>query len=179
MRCCRRHPRGQITVLVGTPTCGRTTLAFHLGASAQQAGDLVVVLDLGSSFDGDWAVRCGVDLKRLLLVRPEDTAQIPDLIGALLGFRIGLIVLDVSTAKLPHLPPRLLAPLARSRCALLMLPGGSQEVEQAALVLRIERLAWRFHQRDVCGYQVCVTVEPSKFGLAGKSVTLDLAAEGT
>lgn len=172
-------PRGKLTLLLGTPTCGRTTLAFHLGASAQQSGDLVVILDLSSTFDGDWAVRCGVDLGRLLLVRPEDATQIPDLITALLDFRIGLIILDASTAQLTHLPLRLLAPLARSRCALLVLSATDHAVEQAALALRIGRLTWRFRQRDVCGYQVRITVEANKLGLAGKSVTLELAAEGT
>src|SRR4051794_6445170 len=52
-------PRGHITEFVGTPTSGIHTMAFKVIASAHRMGEMVVYLDLGQTFDPDYAVRCG------------------------------------------------------------------------------------------------------------------------
>lgn len=128
-------PRGRISEIVGVPTSGMATLALRIMAQAQQeaTAHMIAYLDLEKTFDPEYATRCGVDLARLLLVRPYTVRQA---LGLLPDFAIngGFSVLVVDS------PPRLLgdgqtaellattlgriiAPLNRSGCALVFLSG--------------------------------------------------------
>ena len=65
-------PRGAISEWCGVPTCGLTTLALGIAALTQGDGGRVLWLDGASTFDGYAAQRNGVDLARLILIRPHD-----------------------------------------------------------------------------------------------------------
>ena len=62
-------PRGRITEMMGAPTSGMATLALKVIASAQSRRDMAAYVDLGYTFDPDYAARCGVTPDKLLLVR--------------------------------------------------------------------------------------------------------------
>lgn len=65
-------PRGRITEIVGPATSGKVTLAAKVVASAHRARDaLAAWFDVSRTCDPDYLCRCGVDLERLLVVRPE------------------------------------------------------------------------------------------------------------
>ncbi len=73
---CGGIPLGACTLLSGHATSGKLTLAYKILANAQRgersqrARHGVALIDLTHSSDADYLARCGVDLERLLLVRP-------------------------------------------------------------------------------------------------------------
>jgi hypothetical protein len=95
-------PRGAIAELLGAPTSGMTTLAFHTLAVAQQQGALGVYLDFGHTFDAAYAAACGIDLAALVVIRPVTLHAGLELL-LLLAERgdIGCLVID-SLALLQH-----------------------------------------------------------------------------
>ena len=69
-------PRGRITEIVGPATSGKVTLAAKtLSAAHGERDALVAWLDLPRTCDPDYLHRCGLDLDRLLVVRPRDAAD--------------------------------------------------------------------------------------------------------
>jgi hypothetical protein len=88
-------PRGNVTEISGAPTSGAHTLAYKLIASAHQARQVAVYLDLASTFDPDYAVRCGIDIGNVLLVRPANAEAALDIANSFAANRgAGIIVLD-------------------------------------------------------------------------------------
>lgn len=68
---CGGMPWGRIVELFGSESSGKTTLACRLIAAAQRAGHVGAYFDAEHSFDPLWAQAHGVDLERLIQVRPE------------------------------------------------------------------------------------------------------------
>ena len=67
-------PRGRITEIIGPATSGKVTLAAKALSAAHRDRDaLVAWLDLSRTCDPDYLYRCGLDLERLLIVRPRTT----------------------------------------------------------------------------------------------------------
>ncbi|MBI4789675.1 MAG: hypothetical protein HY782_21810 [Chloroflexi bacterium] len=68
-------PLQAITLLSGSTTCGKLTLAYKILAQAQHTladrGHSIAILDLGASADADYLDRCGIDLNAALVVRPS------------------------------------------------------------------------------------------------------------
>lgn len=75
-------PHGRITELIGMPTSGMSTLALKVIASVQGQGGTAVYLDVPHTFDPDYAHRCGVNLRQMMLVHPyngkQAIAMLPD-----------------------------------------------------------------------------------------------------
>jgi hypothetical protein len=65
-------PRGIVTEIVGAQSSGRTTLACALAAAVTSAGDFAACIDLPDTFDPTQGNTAGIDLRRLLWVRPRD-----------------------------------------------------------------------------------------------------------
>jgi hypothetical protein len=99
-------------LLRGRTTSGELTLAYKTLASLHSTDSTAIaaVLDLAHSADPDYLSRCGVDLARLLLLRPESSQQAVDsLLDLVQEKAMGAVVVN----SLPH--------LQTSRCALLCL----------------------------------------------------------
>ena len=89
-------PRGRITEITGTPTSGMVTLALKVLAQAQSAGETVVYLDLYEAFDPDYAVRCGLRLETLWVLRPQPlTLAWAVLTDVILEGVAGAVVVDI------------------------------------------------------------------------------------
>ena len=171
-------PRGQISILYGAPSSGRTTLVQRIIAGALRDTGFIPYLDTGSTFDGEAAAQSGVDLERLLLVRLDDTRELLEVLGALITLRISPIVLDAGAARRIILPARLSALLAQASGVLLLLPPfGPPRSDHAGLRLLVERTAWLRQGRDITGCRVRVTVLENRFAAPGGSVELDLPLE--
>ncbi len=145
-------PRGYITELIGAPTSGVHTLASKLIASAHQAGDMAVYLDMIHTFDPDYTV---------VMER-----------GA------GVIVFDESlfkaSTRVSFTP--LLHTLAGSGCILLRLATwGSQS---AAVRLHLTRERWLGQRRDVSGYRTRVHILKNKFAPPAAEVGLTIGFRG-
>ena len=64
-------PRGIVTEIVGAQSSGRTTLACALAAAVTSAGDFAACIDLADAFDPTQGNMAGIDLGRLLWIRPR------------------------------------------------------------------------------------------------------------
>ena len=172
-------------VVRGGPSSGKTTLALRCVAEAQASGDISAWLDLGRAFDPVEAVGRGVDLRWLLVIRPQDAPEGLALAGALLtGRAVGLLVVDLPARSRLRLEDQLrrLAAHARrvgSRLIVLEAPSVVAPVQVAlaqstGLRLELERRAWLRLGRDVVGQRTAVTVAKNRYGPPGRSVELDI-----
>ncbi len=119
-------PRGCLSEIVGAASTGRTAFVGSLLAATTRRGEVTAVVDLPDALHPEslWAV--GVDMGRLLWVRPpspQTSFKCVDVILAAGGF--GLVVLDLIGARMHGLPfhvwPRLVRLAKQSRTALVVL----------------------------------------------------------
>lgn len=174
-------PIGQVTELIGKLTSGMTTLAYHTMATLQQADTLSIYLDLDSTFDADYAHRCGVSLTGCFVARPNTDTRALDLARDVLeSGSVGLVVLDMGALQVDttHLR-RLTAVLAQAPCAVLLLrtlppsAGGLPTSSPAALRLLVERAQWIERYADIRGYQARVTLLKHPTA-TGKTALIDI-----
>jgi recombination protein RecA len=98
----RGFPRGRIIELFGPESSGKTTLALHAIASAQQAGGIAAFIDAEHALDPSWAKRLGVDLEALLVSQPsygEEALQIAEML--IKTNAVDIIVVDSVAALVP------------------------------------------------------------------------------
>jgi len=152
-------PPGRVVEMFGPPGCGKTTLALHFLAAAQEQGATVVYVDAERSLDGAWAAACGLNLEDLILVSPGNGTEALQMMESLLRtYSVDVIAVDSAAAlisqeevetSLEDTPAELqseflasalrrLRPLLeRSRCCLLFLnqtrqsPGGDPQSSSA------------------------------------------------
>jgi hypothetical protein len=184
---------GAITELVGAATAGLHTLTFRAMAPLLSAGDGVVYLDLPGAFDPDHAAQCGVDVSRLLVIRPQGPPEAWEIALELVHRRaVGMLVWDSlpvllatpgGTDLLARGLRRLTPALPASGCAFLVLTplllgryplGANALTHHAALRLHLQRRAWRYECGQITGYEVEATVLRNRHGPEGKGATLSL-----
>lgn len=189
-------PCGRVTEIVGSPTAGALTLTLKLIAAAQSQAKTAVYLDTLHTFDPDYAARCGVQLARLLLVRPTTAQEAAALLAELgVSGAIDLLVLDMPLSEqrepaneeaLSLAYGRLLAPLRRSDCTLVVLttlaPGDGASAaaypqaaalpHYATLRLRLHKERWLYRRQDVNGYAAQVEIAKNKVGRVGQTARL-------
>lgn len=88
-------PRGQLVELVGSRTSGRFSTLLSALAAVTSVGEAAALVDLGDSLDPESALSLGVDLDRLLWVRP---AKLKDALAAaemLIAGGFPLVALDL------------------------------------------------------------------------------------
>ena len=95
-------PRGRIIELFGPESSGKTTLALHAVASAQQEGGIAAFIDAEHALDPAWAKRLGVNLEELLVSQPsygEEALQIAEML--IKSNAVDVIVIDSVAALVP------------------------------------------------------------------------------
>jgi hypothetical protein len=92
--------RGQLHELVGPPGAGGTALLWAALGTATGAGENCALIDPGDSFDPG---QPGIDLARLLWVRPRDPVQALRAAEIALEARFALVALDLGDVSV--LPP--------------------------------------------------------------------------
>jgi len=196
-------PRGHLTEIVGNPTSGIVTLALKTATTIQQSGEGVVYLDLATTFNPDYAVRCGLNLETLWVVRPTPQVLVWTILYDLvLDGGVGGIILNVplEAFRQPDFLTQarqtfahLQTALRRSSCVLLALtplhepghdlrtcyPSGYGLFQMASVRLWIEKEKWLYHHRDIKGYQSRVVVAKNKLGQAGQTVVIAVTFNGT
>lgn len=196
-------PHGRIIELIGIPTSGMSTLALKIVASVQEQGGTAVYLDVPHTFDPDYAHRCGVNLRQMLLVHPYNVKQaiamLPDFAVnggfALLVFDLPLTMQTEPShqEQLSSALGRLLSPLNKSGCVLLFLtslppqsdlslsayPPQAALPHYATLRLSIQKERWLHQRQDVRGYTAQVKIIKNKLGPAGHTVPVTITFNGT
>jgi hypothetical protein len=88
-------PRGELVEVVGGRSSGRFSLVLEVLAAATRAGEAAALIDLGDHLDPTRAEAAGVDLARLLWVRPRTVEQALAAAEMLLGAGFPLAVVDL------------------------------------------------------------------------------------
>jgi hypothetical protein len=144
--------RGQLTEVVGAPSTGRTSLAHRLLSAATRRGEIVALVDAADRFDPRRAEAAGIDLARLLWVRPPDPVGALRACEVLLSTRgFGVVTLDLADgipsatrARLATVWSRLRLRAASSRTIFLLLARDrlSAGTADVCLTLRERRPLW-------------------------------------
>ena len=132
---------------VGPGTAGKVGLALRVVAGAQRDGGMALWIDAAASFDPVAAVRAGVDLVRLVIVRPRGRDDALLAAGAALrsdGFRLTVIDTGPAIAPAPlradDLAP--LLPVVRGSAAALVVIAEQRASGLALPAITFERVAW-------------------------------------
>ncbi len=88
-------PRGALTEISGRRSCGRFSIGIASLAAATAAGEAAALVDLGGHLDPQSAEESGVDLARLLWVRPSTLKQAVASAEMLLATGFPLVVVDL------------------------------------------------------------------------------------
>ena len=178
-------PRGASASFRGARSSGKTALALHCLAQAQARGGIVAFLDLCRIFDPLEAVARGVDLRWLLVVRPQDVNEGWALSAALVsGRQVDLLVVDLpSRLRISHEASlrRLAAHARRSAVRMIVLepttlaaPVHGALAEAVGLRLELEQRAWLRAGRDIVGRRVSVNVAKNRFGPPGRETEIEI-----
>ena len=96
-------PRGRITEVFGKEGGGKSTLALHTVARAQQAGLNVAYLDMEQTLDPTYMAALGVDWNSLILSQPDHAEQVFEALEKLAATgEVALIVVDSVAAMSPR-----------------------------------------------------------------------------
>jgi recA bacterial DNA recombination protein len=88
-------PRGKMVELTGRRATGRFAIAMSALAAATSMGEAAVLVDLGDHFDPQVAEETGVDLRRMLWIRPKTLKQAVMSVEMIAATGFQLVVLDV------------------------------------------------------------------------------------
>src|SRR5688572_4904396 len=88
-------PRGQLVELVGPRTSGRFSTVLATLAASTSVGEAAALVDLGDALDPAAAAALGVDLRRLLWLRPIHLKQALAAAEMVLATGFPLVVMDL------------------------------------------------------------------------------------
>jgi len=95
-------PRGRVTEIFGSEASGKTTLAQHIIAEAQEAGGIAAYIDAEHALDPLYAANCGVNLDDLLISQPDTGEQALEITETLVrSGAVDVIVIDSVAALVP------------------------------------------------------------------------------
>ena len=95
-------PRGRITEIYGPEASGKTTLALHVAASAQQRGGVAAYIDAEHALDVAYAKKLGVDVDNLLVSQPDTGEEALEIAEILVrSGAVDVIVIDSVAALVP------------------------------------------------------------------------------
>jgi hypothetical protein len=143
-------PRGRVSELVGPQSSGKTSLLVTFLAAATRRSEVIAYVDLTDSLDPGLFAAAGVDLERLLWVRPpslKDAVRCAEIILQAGGFAAVALDLSLSLVTGYRLPitgyrnvwPRLARAAERSHAALIVL--APQRLTGSVATLGIETQA--------------------------------------
>lgn len=166
--------KGHVSELAGRPTSGLTTLAHHISASAQGAGDNVVYIQMDNHLDASHALNCGVKLDKFLAVQAQSIPLVLEVIREVVSSEtVGLVVANLLPLAQRHLDlQRILQDIRASQCAVLMLLPSYTQSNGASLRLSIQRQRWLKQRKQILGCLSLVTIQKNKLGRVGNHALL-------
>ncbi|MBD3208147.1 MAG: recombinase RecA [Candidatus Nealsonbacteria bacterium] len=95
-------PRGRVIEIYGPEMSGKTTLALHILAEAQEKEGVGAFIDAEHAMDPDYAKRIGVDVDNLLIAQPDSGEQALEIVETLVrSAEVAVIVVDSVAALVP------------------------------------------------------------------------------
>ena len=96
-------PRGRIVEIYGPESCGKTTLALHVVASAQKEGGEAAYIDVEHALEPAYARALGVDIDNLLISQPDTGEQALEITEQLVrSGALDVVLIDSFAALLPR-----------------------------------------------------------------------------
>lgn len=96
------YPKGRVIEIFGPESSGKTTLAIHAIAEAQNAGGIAAFIDAEHAFDSTYAQKLGVDIDELLISQPDNGEQALEIADHLIrSSAIDIVVIDSVAALTP------------------------------------------------------------------------------
>lgn len=96
-------PKGRIIEVYGPESSGKTTLALHAVAEAQQRGEVCAFVDAEHALDPTYAAALGVNLDELLISQPDAGEQALEIADTLVrSGAVGMVVIDSVAALTPR-----------------------------------------------------------------------------
>src|SRR5918999_885968 len=96
-------PRGRVVEIFGPESSGKTTLALHIIAEAQNAGGLAAFIDAEHALDPTYAQAIGVDLENLYFSQPDNGEQALEIADTLVrSGALDVVVIDSVAALVPR-----------------------------------------------------------------------------
>ncbi|RPF55924.1 recombinase RecA [Aquisalibacillus elongatus] len=96
------YPRGRVVEIYGPESSGKTTVALHAIAEAQNQGGQAAFIDAEHALDPVYAKALGVDIDNLLLSQPDTGEQALEIAEALVrSGAVDIIVVDSVAALVP------------------------------------------------------------------------------
>lgn len=95
-------PTGRIVEIFGPESSGKTTLALHAIAQAQQKGGICAFIDAEHALDPEHAKRLGINIDDLIISQPDYGEQALDIAEMLIrSGAVDMIVIDSVAALVP------------------------------------------------------------------------------
>ena len=96
-------PRGRIIEISGPESTGKTTLALHVVAEAQNNGGTCAFVDAEHALDPIYATKLGVDIDSLLISQPDAGEQALEIADTLVrSGAVDVLVVDSVAALVPR-----------------------------------------------------------------------------
>ncbi len=96
-------PRGRVIEIYGPESSGKTTLASHIVANAQQAGGLAAFIDAEHAIDPEYSRALGVIVDDLLVSQPDSGEQALEICETLVrSAALDIVVIDSVAALVPR-----------------------------------------------------------------------------
>ncbi len=96
-------PRGRVTEIFGPEASGKTTLAQHIVAEAQQLGGVCAFIDMEHALDPSYAARCGVNVDELYISQPDTGEQALEIAETLVrSGAVNAVIIDSVAALVPR-----------------------------------------------------------------------------
>ncbi len=96
-------PRGRVIEIFGPEASGKSTLAYHIIAQAQNQGGIAAYIDVEHALDPTYAARCGVKIDDLLISQPDTAEQALEITEALVrSGAVDVVVIDTVAALVPR-----------------------------------------------------------------------------
>ena len=95
-------PKGRVTEVFGAEASGKSTLAYHVMASAQRTGGTAAYIDAEHALDPTYAAKCGIDMDELLVSQPDTAEQGLEICEYLVrSGAVDVVVIDSVAALVP------------------------------------------------------------------------------
>ena len=95
-------PKGRVTEIYGAESSGKSTLTYHVMASAQRNEGIAAYIDAEHALDPGYAAKCGVDVESLLVSQPDTAEQALEISEYLVkSSAVDVVVIDSVAAMVP------------------------------------------------------------------------------
>jgi hypothetical protein len=176
-------PHGRLTEIFGDVSSGKTTLAYALLAVCTRRGDIGAYVDPENGLFAPAAEAAGIDLERLIVVRPRQAQALRRAVDAIVrSGECAVVVLDGTSANVlqPHHCARLVSQAEKNGTTLVALSHGDSQplASFASLRVRMRELSplWQPGSDGgsrLSGYGIALDVAKSRLTAPGKSAAFE------